>query len=403
MRYDVIVVGLGGMGSAAAAHLARRGQRVLSLEQHSLGHAYGSSHGLTRIIRLAYFEDPSYVPLLRRAFELWRELERGLEEPLLHVTGGLDVGAAGSTVFEGSLRSCQAHDLPHEVLDADAIGRRFPGWRPASELLAVWQPDAGFVTPERCIAQHAAVAAASGADLRTGVRVRAVTPRSGRVEVCTDQETFEAGQVVLTAGPWMGDLAPALAPLLVPERQVLGWFEIENRPAFAPSAFPVWVMEAAEGVFYGFPEYQVPGFKIGKYHHRFERVHPDTMDRGCHAEDEAALRACTARYFPEANGALLSSAACLFTNTPDEHFIIDRAPGAPEVLLVSPCSGHGFKFASVVGEICADLVTTGGTAHDIGLFSLGRLASAGAGAHCQTDSAHCRHGDQGTVSGLRPH
>lgn len=372
--YDVIVVGLGGMGSAAAAHLARRGQRVLGLEQHALGHAFGSSHGLTRIIRLAYFEDPSYVPLLRRAFALWRELEQGLDEPLLHVTGGLDVGAAGSTVFEGSLRSCVTHDLPHQVLEAGEIARRFPGWRPAPELKAVWQPDAGFVTPERCIAQHAAMATAAGADLRTGVRVLDVTPRSGRVEVRTDQGTFEAEQVVLTAGPWMGDLAPVLKPLLVPERQVLGWFDIADRPAFAPSAFPVWVMEAAEGTFYGFPEYGGPGFKLGKYHHRFERVHPDTMDRDCHAEDEAALRSCTSRYFPQANGALLSSAACIFTNTPDEHFIIDRAPGTPEVLLVSPCSGHGFKFASVVGEICADLVTRGATGHDIGLFSLNRLA-----------------------------
>jgi sarcosine oxidase len=374
MAYDVIVVGLGGMGSAAAAHLARRGQRVLGLEQHALGHAFGSSHGLTRIIRLAYFEDPSYVPLLRRAFEPWRELEQGLREPLLHVTGGLDVGPAGGVVFEGSLRSCRAHDLPHEVLDAAEIAKRFPGWRPSPELMAVWQPDAGFVTPERCIAQHALVAESHGAELRTGVRVLAVEPLGGRVRVRTDAGDFEAGQVVVSAGPWMADLAPVLAPLLVPERQVLGWFGLDDAPAFATRAFPVFILEAVEGTYYGFPEYGVPGMKIGKYHHRFERIHPDTMDRACHPADEAALRAATSRYFPQANGALLSSAACIFTNTPDEHFIIDRAPGHPEVLLVSPCSGHGFKFASVIGEICADLVTRGATGHDIGLFTLGRFA-----------------------------
>jgi sarcosine oxidase len=172
----------------------------------------------------------------------------------------------------------------------------------------------------------------------------------------------------------MSDLAPVLAPLLAPERQVLGWFGIDDVPAFAPSAFPVFILEAAEGMYYGFPEYGVPGMKIGKYHHRGERVHPNTMDRACHAADEAALREATSRYFPQANGALLQSAACIFTNTPDEHFIIDRAPGHPEVLLVSPCSGHGFKFASVIGEICADLVTRGATTHDIGLFSLSRFA-----------------------------
>jgi sarcosine oxidase len=374
MPFDVIVVGLGGMGSAAVAHLARRGQRVLGLEQFTAGHAMGSSHGLTRIIRLAYFEDPSYVPLLRRSFALWRELEQGLATPLLHVTGGLDVGRAGSTVFEGSLRSCLTHALPHDVLDARTLAHRFPGWHPAPELMAVWQPDAGFLTPERCIAQHLRVAATAGADLRSEVRVHGVDARAGRVVVHTTAGDFEGGQVVLTAGPWMSDLAPELRPLLRPERQVLGWFDITDDAAFAPAHFPVFVLEADEGTYYGFPQHEVPGFKIGKYHHRFERVHPDTMDRRCHAADEAALRACTARYFPSANGALTRTATCLFTNTPDEHFIIDRAPAAPEVLLVSPCSGHGFKFAAVVGEICADLVTRGETAHDIGLFALNRFA-----------------------------
>ncbi len=378
MSWDVIVVGLGGMGTAAAAHLAARGQRVLGLEQYALGHRFGSSHGLTRIIRLAYFEDPSYVPLLRRAFELWRELEAGLDEPLLHVTGGLDVGAAGSTVFEGSLRSCREHALPHSVLSGRELMQRFPGWHDANDLMAVWQPDAGFLAPERCIAQHAARAVAAGADLRSGLRVREIVSRPGRVSVHTDDGVFEAGQVVLTAGAWtadlLRDLAPSLARVLVPERQVLGWFGIGNREAFAPSAFPVFVLEALEGTFYGFPEYDVPGFKIGKYHHRHERVHPDSLDRVVHAEDESALRGATSRYFPDANGAMLSSATCMFTNTPDEHFVIDRAPNAPEVLVVSACSGHGFKFASVVGEICGELVTRGATRHDIGLFGMSRFA-----------------------------
>lgn len=372
--YDVIVVGLGGMGSAAIRHLAGRGQRVLGIEQFSPGHDQGSSHGLTRIIRLAYFEDPSYVPLLRRAYELWRQLERGLDEPLLHVTGGLDVGPAEGVVFAGSLRSCREHGLPHEVLEPRDLTRRFPGWRPSPELTAVWQPDAGFLTPERCIARHLAEAQAAGASVMTDTRVLAVEPRAGGVRVRTDRGSFEAGQAILTAGPWMSDLAPALAPLLSPERQVLGWFGIADAAQFAPTAFPVFVLEAAEGTYYGFPEYGVPGFKIGKYHHRFERVHPDSMDRQVHAEDEAALRVATTRYFPNANGPMLSQATCLFTNTPDEHFIVDRSPEAPEILLVSPCSGHGFKFSSVIGEICADLVTRGSTAHDIGLFSLARFA-----------------------------
>ena len=374
--FDVIIAGVGGMGSAAAYHMAARGLRVLALEQHDLGHGFGSSHGLTRIIRLAYFEDPSYVPLLRRAFTLWRELEQGLPEPLLHVTGGLDVGAEGSVVFEGSRRSCREHHLPHEVLDATALARRVPGWRPADNLMAVFQPDAGFLTPERCIRAHADRARAHGAVIHTHETVRGYTASGGRVHVRTDRADYEAGQLVLTAGAWMADLAPSLAPLLTPERQVLGWFDVADRARFAPSAFPVFVLEAEEGTFYGFPEYGVPGFKIGRYHHLYEKVHPATMDRTVGARDEAALRDAVARYFPEANGPLRSSAACLFTNTPDEHFIVDRAPDTPEVLLVSPCSGHGFKFSSVMGEICADLVQHGRTAHDIGLFGLARFASS---------------------------
>ena len=373
--FDVIVVGIGGMGSAALAHLAARGQHVLGIEQFEPGHDRGSSHGITRIIRLAYFEHPSYVPLLRRAFVLWRDLEQGLDEPLLHVTGGLDVGWAGSDVFEGSLYSCLEHALPHDVLDARDLARRFPAWRPAPNAMAVFQPDAGFVTSERCIHAHVARAQRYGAVIHTGERVLGIEPGNGRVVVRTDRGRYEAGQVVVSGGPWMGDLAPALAPLLVPERQVLGWFDIREPARFAPSAFPVFVLDAEEGRYYGFPKHAVPGFKIGKYNHRREVIHPDRMDRVCGAEDERVLRDAVSRYFPEANGPLRSSAACLFTNTPDEHFLIDRAPEAPEVLLVSPCSGHGFKFASVVGEICADLIIDGRTPHDIALFALSRFAT----------------------------
>jgi sarcosine oxidase len=374
VTYDVAVVGLGAMGSAAAAHLAARGLRVLGLERFQLGHDRGSSHGLTRIIRLAYFEGPAYVPLLRRAFELWRELERGAGERLLHVTGALDVGRDGSRVFEGSLRSCREHALRHELLDAATLARRFPGWRPAPDARAVFQPDGGFLLPERCIAAYAASAAAAGADLRCGERLLEWRAGGGRVRLRTDRGRYEAGQLVLAAGAWMGELVPALAPLLAPERQVLGWFAVADPSRFAPERFPVFVMDADEGQFYGFPEFGVTGLKIGKYHHLDEPADPDELDRTCRPRDEAALRAAVARYFPAADRELLRHAACLFTNTADEHFVIDRAPGAPEVLLVSPCSGHGFKFASVVGEIVADLVESDATRHEIGIFRLGRLA-----------------------------
>jgi sarcosine oxidase len=374
VTYDVAVVGLGAMGSAAAAQLAERGLRVLGLERFALGHDRGSSHGLTRIIRLAYFEDPAYVPLLRRAFELWRQLERGAGERLLHVTGALDVGRDGSRVFEGSLRSCREHGLLHELLDAATLARRFPAWRPAPGARAVFQPDGGFLLPERCIAAHAARAAAAGADLRCDERLLEWHAGGGRVRLRTERGRYEAGQLVLAAGAWMGKLVPALAPLLTPERQVLGWFAVADRAPFAPERFPVFVMDVDEGQFYGFPEFGVAGLKVGKYHHLDEPADPDALDRACRPEDEAALRAAVARYFPAADGELLRHAACMFTNTADEHFVIDRLPGAPEVLAVSPCSGHGFKFASVVGEIVADLAADDATRHEIGLFRLARLA-----------------------------
>jgi sarcosine oxidase len=379
--HDVIILGLGAMGSAAAAHSAARGLRVLALERHAPGHAFGSSHGHSRIIRLAYFEHPSYVPLLRRAFALWRELEQGLDAPLLHVTGALDVGWVGSEVVEGSLRSCREHDLPHERLDAAALAARFPAWRPTDDAMAVFQPDGGFLQPERCIAAHVARAEAHGAVIRTGEAVRHWSVRDGTVLVETDRGRYEAGQLVLAGGAWMGDLLPALAPQLIPERQVVGWFDIAHdaRAMFTPSAFPVFVLEDRAGLWYGFPEHAAngapAGFKIGRYHHLGERVHPDTMDRHCRTDDEATLRDAIARWFPGANGALRQASTCLFTNTADGHFIIDRVPDMPEVLCLSPCSGHGFKFSAVIGEIAADLVATGTTSHDIALFRLDRFST----------------------------
>jgi sarcosine oxidase len=363
------------MGSAAAYHLASRGLRVLALERFAIGHSRGSSHGLTRIIRLAYFEHPSYVPLLRRAFELWRELQTGPDDPLLHVTGALDVGWDGSEVFEGSRRSCELHGLRHEILDAAGLADRFPAWRAAPNTTAVFQPDGGFLVPERCVEAHVVRAVAHGATVHVEERILEWHAGGGHVRVRTDKGRYEAGQLVIAAGPWMPSIVPPLAGALTTERQVVGWFQIHKPALFAAGAFPVFILDAEEGLFYGFPESGVPGFKIGKYHHRGERIDPDTMDRECRAEDEAALREAVARYFPDANGPLLRSDTCIFTNTADEHFLIDRDPANPEVLIVSPCSGHGFKFCSVVGEIVADLVQRNTTRHDISLFRWSRLES----------------------------
>lgn len=374
MAWDVIVVGAGAMGSAAAMHLANRGKRVLVLEQFEPDHQRGSSHGLTRIIRLAYFEHPSYVPLLRRAFDLWRDLERAAGRPLLHVTGSIDAGRPDARTVRGSLQSCQMHGLPHEVLTARELAARSPGYRLPDDCVAVLQPHGGFLEPEACIAAHLALAEQRGAVVHARERALDITADGDGVEVRTEAATYRAPQAVAAAGAWLPTLRPGFRALLQVERQVLAWFAISDRDAFAPSRFPVFNLDLGERHWYGFPEFGVPGFKFGCYHHLHELVDPDALDRDqVGPRDIELLRQGVRECFPLADGEVLLSKVCLFTNAPDEHFIIDRDPELPQVVIASPCSGHGFKFASVVGEIVADLVERDETAHDISMFRLRRF------------------------------
>lgn len=373
--YDAIVIGLGAMGSAAVYHLARRGLRTLGLEQFDIPHERGSSHGVNRIIRLAYWEHPSYVPLLRRAYELWRELENLTGERLLIITGGVDAGLESSKTVKGALLSCELHHLTHEVLDAGTLHRRFPGYRLPGDMVAVYQPDGGFVLSERAIIAHVMAAQERGATVRARERVLDWEPQDDGVRVRTARGTYSANRLVVTTGPWAAQLVPALAPVAVPERQVLIWAQPLRPEYFRLGAFPVFNLEGPEGHFYGFPVYGIPGFKFGKYHHRRERADPDHMDRDIHPEDEDVLREGIRRYFPDADGPPMALKTCLFTNSPDEHFILDTHPEVPQVCLAAGFSGHGFKFASVVGEIMADLATEGRSALDLSLFRFHRFSS----------------------------
>jgi sarcosine oxidase len=371
--FDTIVIGIGGMGSATLWHLARRGQRVLGIERFDLGHSMGSSHGLNRIIRLAYFEHPNYVPLLRRAYELWREAEQLTREQLLFITGGIDAGTEDSRIVQGALMACREHDLAHEVLTAREATQRFPGYKLPDQYAIVFQPEAGFVASERAILAHASLAVSAGAELHGREKVIAIEPANGRVVVVTEQDRYEAGRVVVSAGGWISDLIPALKSTAVPERQVLGWFLPRKPDLFRPEVFPVSNIESAVGHFYQFPTWGIPGFKIGLYHHFHETGHADELSREPTPSDEEALRKGIQHMFPDADGPTLRLATCLFTNTPDEHFLIDTLPGSPEVVVASPCSGHGFKFASVIGEALADLATTGASKLDLSLFDMKRF------------------------------
>ena len=371
--YDAIVLGLGGMGSATLFHLARRGLRVLGLERFDLVHEYGSSHGLTRIIRLAYWEHPTYVAMLRRAYELWRELETLAGERLLHITGSVDAGPESGAIFGGALKSSELHGLEHEVLDGDELHRRYPGYRLPKSFKCLYQPEGGFLLPERCDVAHVEQALARGAEVHCREEVLEWEANGGRARVRTSRGSYEAGRLVICAGPWASKLVPELANLAVPERQVLAWLQPTRPDLFHPATFPVFNLEVEEGRYYGFPSFLIPGFKFGKYHHRGENVDPDTVNRNPEPEDEELLRAFARRYFPEGEGPTLMLKACMFTNTPDRHFILDRHPAHPEISIAAGFSGHGYKFCSVIGEVMADLVQAERGRHDIGFFRLGRF------------------------------
>ncbi len=353
--YDVIVIGVGGMGSATVYQLARSGCRVLGLEQFTVPHAFGSSHGSTRIIRLAYSEGPQYVPLLRAAYRYWRELEEVSGESILVVTGGLDIGPPDSPKVENSRRSCLEHGIPFEELDGAEVNRRFPGYRIPESLRAIYQADAGYVRSEVAIRAHAAAARELGAEIVTESPVRRWEKRASGFRVETASGTYEAGKLVFTAGAWAGRLVPELAPLCQPERQTMLWTEPLNPAPFEPERFPIFVLQAPLGRYYGFPSDRGEGFKIGKYHLRVQPVpDPDRLDRECSPEDEAGVREGIAAYFPQANGPTRRMVACMFTTSPDEHFILDRHPAMDDAFIAAGFSGHGYKFCSVIGRVMAD-------------------------------------------------
>jgi sarcosine oxidase len=370
--YDVVVCGLGVMGSAALYHLARRGDHVLGLERFAQGHDRGSSHGETRIIRLAYFEHPSYVPLVRRAYELWRELERDSGHRLLHVTGIAEIGPPESTLIAGTLAAARQHDIPHEVLAASELTQRYPAFRLPPHFVGVTQADGGFLEAEASVQTLLALAAKHGADIRFGTPVRAIEATNDKARIVTDGEVVECTTAIVAAGPWAASLLPNAALPLRVTRQVMGWFAPTRTGDFEPGRFPVFLIEGAHGTHYGFPLHGA-GIKVAKHHHEDAAVDPDTYDRNVSARDEALIRAAVADHLPGADGPLIDAKTCLYTVAPDGDFIIDRLPDAAAVILASPCSGHGFKFAPAIGESLADLATGRPPRCDISRFGITRF------------------------------
>jgi sarcosine oxidase len=379
-EYDCIVVGLGAMGSAAAYHLARRGCSVLGLDRFRPPHARGSSHGGTRIIREAYFEHPVYVPLVQRAYELWSDLERQSRAVLYQRTGGLMIGAQDCALVAGALRSAREHGLAHETIDANAIRARFPALRPADDMVGVLEPRAGILFPEACIAAHLALAGSTGAELRFDESLTGWEPDGEGVRVVTASGDYSARNLVATAGAWMTDLFPGLVLPLAIERQTLFWLEPRLTPElFDSGCCPIhlWQFDGRH-FFYGFPDLG-EGVKVAR-HHDGQAATPDGIDRDISADEVEDIRGLVRRFLPHADGPLRKSAVCFYANTPDEHFWIDRHPGHPQVLVVSACSGHGFKFSSAIGEIVAETLLDDGSRFDLALFRARAAAAPAADA-----------------------
>ncbi len=383
--YDVAVIGLGAMGGAAAWRLARRGVRVIGFDRYRPPHALGSSHGESRAIREAYYEDPSYVPLVRRAYELWDELSAAVGRPLLRRTGAIMIGAEDGVLVPGARASAERHDIPHEVLDAAEIRRRYPVMAPRDPLVGVLEQRAGLLDVDACVQAQLDQAARHGAELRFYDPIERWRPldmadAESPVEIVGSRGSVVADRLILTAGAWNADFVRRLRLPLTVTRQVMMWFRPRARAAaFEPGALPVWLWERAwQDFHYGFPNLG-QGFKLGN-HHPAAEVAPTGYDRAVTAGDEAEIRAWLAETFPDANGELLRARTCLYTRTPDAHFLLDLHPKRPNIVIASPCSGHGFKFAPAIGEALADLALERRSRHDLRLFRIGRLVPPGAPA-----------------------
>jgi sarcosine oxidase len=375
--YDVGIVGLGAMGSMTALELARRGARVIGFDRYRPPHGLGSSHGRTRIIREAYFEHPQYVPLVRRAYRQWAELERQSGATLLVPTGGLMVGPPDGVLVAGARRSADEHGLPYELLDAGQVRRRFPAFRPAEQEVGLFEPRAGVLIPEACIEAALTLAARDGAALRFNEPVTA-WELGDSIRLVTTGAQFEVGQLIVAAGAWMaGDLPQVRLPLSV-ARQPVFWFDPLDRADAGPPRMPIFLWEWTAGrYFYGFPDLG-DGVKIA-IHHEGDPATQGLVDRQVRSDEVAALRSIMEHRTPALNGPFRESAVCLYTNSPDGDFILDRSPVDRRVILASPCSGHGFKFAPAIAEALADLALGLEPALDLSRFTLARFPAESRG------------------------
>ena len=385
-RFETIVLGLGAMGSATACHLARRGNRVLGIDRFSPPHAFGSTHGDTRITRLAIGEGEQYTPLALRSHELWRELERETGASLMTCNGGLVISSAAKTsinhvenFFANTVAAARRFGIAHELLDAPAIRRRFPAFNIADDEYGYFEPSAGFVRPEACVAAHLAVAQGLGATLRCDEIVRGFDLSDGAVTVTTEKGAYRADRLIVTAGAWLpGLVGPEVSRHFTVYRQTLFWFDVVGRlTPFMPENFPIfiWELQDRKQGIYGFPAIDGAsgGVKIGAEHYD-ATTSAEAIDRSVtQAEIDLMRERFVAPFLPGLGSRCVRSAVCLYTVTPDFGFVIDRHPASERVLIASPCSGHGFKHSAAIGEALAEIIIDGESRLDLSSFRLARF------------------------------
>ncbi|KMY53985.1 MULTISPECIES: N-methyl-L-tryptophan oxidase [Bacillaceae] len=380
-HFDVIVVGAGSMGMAAGYYLAKQGVKTLLVDSFDPPHTNGSHHGDTRIIRHAYGEGREYVPFALRAQELWYELENTTHHKIFTKTGVLVFGPKGESAFVAeTIEAAKEHSLTVDLLEGEEINKRWPGVVVPENYNAIFEPNSGVLFSENCIRAYRELAEAHGAKVLTYTPVEDFEVSQDLVKIQTAKGSYTANKLIVSMGAWNSKLLSKLninVPLQ-PYRQVVGFFESDESKYSNDIDFPAFMVEVPKGIYYGFPSFGGCGLKIG-YHTYGQQIDPDTINRefGVYPEDENNLREFLKEYMPGANGELKRGAVCMYTKTPDEHFVIDLHPEYSNVAIAAGFSGHGFKFSSVVGETLSQLVTTGKTDHDISIFSLNRPALKG--------------------------
>jgi monomeric sarcosine oxidase len=372
-KYDAIVLGAGGVGSAALYELARRGARAVGIDRFQPPHDRGSTHGHTRVIRQAYFEHPDYVPLLIDAYRRWNNLERRTGQRLLHQIGLVEIGPADGVVVPGVRRAAAEHDLPIEHLSASDVGSRWPGLYVPSDFEAVFEPSAGYLLVEKCVRAHLDAALAAGAKLLTNTEVLGWEASDNSVRVHTTSGELVATRMIVAAGAWAGAILSRANLELTVLRKSLFWFECDAAEDSAASRLPVFLFELSDGVYYGFPKFDDRGVKVAEHTGGRVVTDPLAVDRSVDAGEQHRLTEFLATHLPGVSHRVADHAVCLYTMSPDEHFIVDKHPDHANVVFAAGLSGHGFKFTPTLGAALADIALDGNTALPVGFLSLGRF------------------------------